>query len=131
VVSDFKGRTEAYSVADWDVRGRYCGQIWDIKRKEKFEFRRGHDLYISPNISLVVKCGAERVARVGDERYIQAYGGEMQQMNRVGRPMRKLEDNIKRDLADISWDGMHCSNPFEDRGTYRVAVNTVMNIWVP
>jgi hypothetical protein len=45
--------------------------------------------------------------------------------------MRRLEDNIKMDLADISWDGTHCSNPFEDRGTYRAAVNTVMNKKVP
>ena len=34
-------------------------------------------------------------------RDIQAFGGEMRQMKRVGRPMRMLEDNIKMDLADV------------------------------
>ena len=52
-------------------------------------------------------------------------------MKRVWRPMRRVEDNTKMDLTDVSWEGMHCSNPFEDRGTYRAAVNTVMNIRVP
>jgi hypothetical protein len=85
----------------------------------------------STNIILVAKCSAERVTHMGDERYIQTFGGEMRQMRRVGRSIRSLEDNIKIDLADISWEGMHCSKPFEDRGTYRAAVNTVMNIRIP
>jgi len=131
VDSNFKGRTEAYRIADDDVRGRYWGQIWDVRRKEKIEFRRSHDLYISPNISLVVKCDAERVTHMRDARYIQAFGGEMRQMKRVGRPIRSLEDNIEMFLADISWEGTHCSNLFEDKDTCRAAVNTVMNIRVP
>jgi hypothetical protein len=40
-------------------------------------------------------------------------------------------DNIKMDLREIGWDGMDWIDLVQDRGRWRVLVNTVMNLRVP
>jgi hypothetical protein len=49
----------------------------------------------------------------------------------LGRPRRRLVDNIKIDLTEIEWDGMDWIDLPQDRDQGRAHVNTVMNIWVP
>ena len=49
----------------------------------------------------------------------------------LGRPRRRLEDNIKMDLQAVGCGGMDWINLSEDRDRWRVLVNDVMNIRVP
>jgi hypothetical protein len=49
----------------------------------------------------------------------------------LGRPRRRLDDNIKMDLREIGWGGMDWINLAEDRHQGRALVNTVMNLLVP
>jgi hypothetical protein len=49
----------------------------------------------------------------------------------LGRPRRRLVDNIKMDLREIGWDGMDWIYLAQGRNQWRVFVNTVMNPRVP
>jgi hypothetical protein len=42
-----------------------------------------------------------------------------------------LEDNIKMDLREIRWGGMHSIHLSQDRDQWRALVNTVMNLLIP
>jgi hypothetical protein len=49
----------------------------------------------------------------------------------LGRPRRRWEDNIKRDLQEVGGDGGEWMERVQDRDRWRTLVNTVMNFWVP
>jgi hypothetical protein len=49
----------------------------------------------------------------------------------VGRPRRRRVDNIKLDLREIGWAGMHWIDLAQDRDQWRALMNTVMNLLVP
>jgi hypothetical protein len=49
----------------------------------------------------------------------------------LGRPRRRWEDNIKRDLRDIGIDGTNWIQLAQDGVQWRAFVNTVMNLRVP
>jgi hypothetical protein len=49
----------------------------------------------------------------------------------MGRPRRRWVDNIKMDLREIGWDGVHWIDMPQDRDQWRAIVNTVLNLWVP
>jgi hypothetical protein len=49
----------------------------------------------------------------------------------LGRPRRRLEDNIKLDLREIGIDGANWIRLAEDRVQWWAFVNTVMNLRVP
>jgi hypothetical protein len=56
------------------------------------------------------------VARTGEKR--SAYKilvGESQGKRSLGRPRHRWENNIKMDLREIEWSGMHCIHPAQDR----------------
>jgi len=49
----------------------------------------------------------------------------------LGRPRRRLEDNIKMDLQEVGggcWDWMELA---QDRDRWRALVSTIMNLRVP
>jgi len=48
----------------------------------------------------------------------------------LGRPRRRLEDNVKMDLQQSGWGGMDRIDPAQNRDTGRAIVNAVMNLWV-
>jgi hypothetical protein len=49
----------------------------------------------------------------------------------LGRPRRRLVDNIKIDLRDIGWDRVDWIDMAQDRDQWRALVNTVLNVRVP
>ena len=48
----------------------------------------------------------------------------------LGRPRRRLEDNIKMDLQKVGGGGTWMELA-QDRDRWRALVNTVMDLWVP
>jgi hypothetical protein len=49
----------------------------------------------------------------------------------LGRPRRRWEDNIKKDLREVGWGGMDSINLAQDRDRWRALVNAVMKLRVP
>jgi hypothetical protein len=49
----------------------------------------------------------------------------------MGRPRRRLVDNIKMDIREIGWHGVDGIDMAQDRDQWRALVNTVLNLRVP
>jgi hypothetical protein len=49
----------------------------------------------------------------------------------LGRPRRRLVDNIRMDLGKIGWDGADWIDMAQDRDQWKALVNTVLNLRVP
>jgi hypothetical protein len=95
-----------------------------------------HSLYSSPNIVRVIKSRRMRwtghVARMGEGRGVyRVVVGRPERKRPVGRPRRRWEDNIKKDLREIGIDGANWIKLAQDRVQWRDFVSTVMNLWVP
>jgi hypothetical protein len=52
--------------------------------------------------------------------------GNSEKKRPLGRPRRRLVDNIKMDLREIGWDGVP-----QDKDHWRALVNTLMNLRDP
>jgi len=48
----------------------------------------------------------------------------------LGRPRRRLENNIKMDLQEVGCGDMDWIKLAQDRDRWRTLVNAVMNLWV-
>jgi hypothetical protein len=95
-----------------------------------------HNLYSSPSIIRMIKSRrigwAGHVARMREER--NAYRilvGMPEGKRTLGRPRRRLVDNIKMNLREIGWDGMDLIDLAQNRDQWKALVNTVMNLRVP
>jgi hypothetical protein len=49
----------------------------------------------------------------------------------MGRPRSRWEDNIKMDLLEVGCGGIDWNKLVQNRDSYLVLVNAVMNVWVP
>ena len=120
---------------------RVLRRVFGPKRDEvTVEWRKLHneefwDLYSSPNIVRVVKSRRMRWAghraRMRDERGVhRVLVGKPEGKRPLGRPRRRWEDNIKKDLKEVGGvgDWMELA---QNRGGWRTLVNTVMNLRVP
>jgi hypothetical protein len=95
-----------------------------------------NDLYSLPNIVRVVKSKRMRwaghVARLGEGRVVhRVLVGKPEGRRSIGRPKRRWEDNIKRDLEEV---GGGCGDWIElahDGNRWRALVNAVINLRVP
>jgi len=70
------------------------------------------------------------------------YGGEKRDVYRVlvgkparkrslGRPRRRREDNIKKDLQEVGCGVIDWIELVQDMDRWRKLVNAIMNLWVP
>jgi hypothetical protein len=93
-------------------------------------------LYSSPNIIRVFKSRrlrwAGHVALMGERRgAYRALVGKPEGRRPLGRPRRRLEDNIKMNIRKVGWWGIEWINLTQDRNRWRALVYTVMNLRVP
>jgi hypothetical protein len=75
---------------------------------------------------------AGQATRMGEKR--NAYRilmGKPEGKRPLGRPRRRLVDNIKIHLREMGWEGMDSIDVTQVRGQWRALVNTVMNLRVP
>jgi hypothetical protein len=72
------------------------------------------------------------VARMGEIRNMYTIlVGKPEGTRPLGRPRRRWEDNIKMDLRKRGLEGVDWIHLAQDRGRWRIHVNTVMNFRVP
>jgi hypothetical protein len=57
--------------------------------------------------------------------------GKQEGKRPLGRPRRRWIHNIKMDLLEIGLSVVDWIGLAQDRYTWRVLVNSVMNLWVP
>jgi hypothetical protein len=57
--------------------------------------------------------------------------GKSERKRPLGRPRRRLVDNIGMELREMRWDGMDWIDLAQDRDQLRALVNTVMKLRVP
>jgi len=57
--------------------------------------------------------------------------GKRERKKPLGRPRRRWEDNIKKDLQAVACGGIDCIELAQDRDRCWTLVNAVMNLRVP
>jgi hypothetical protein len=72
---------------------------------------------------------ARHVARMGRRMHIGFWWESRKE--RLGRPRRRLEDNIRMDLGAMGWGGMDWIDLAQDSDQWRALVSTLMNLRVP
>jgi hypothetical protein len=75
---------------------------------------------------------AENVACFGERRDVyRVLVGKSEGRRPLGRPRRRLEDNIKVDLQELGCGDMDWMELAQDKDKWRTLVNAVMNLQVP
>jgi hypothetical protein len=93
-------------------------------------------LYSSPNIIRIIKSRRMRyaghVTRMEEKRNAcRILGEKARRKEPLGKPRRRLVDNIEMDLREIGWGDIDWIDLAQDRDQWRALVNTVMNFRVP
>jgi hypothetical protein len=60
-----------------------------------------------------------------------SFVGKSEGKRPLGRPRSRCKDNIRMNLREMGWEGLHCMHLAQDRDQWRAVVNTVMNLRVP
>ena len=75
---------------------------------------------------------AGHVARMGARRGVyRVLVGNPEGKRPLGRPKHRWEDNIKMDLQEVGYGGIDWIELAQDRESWLVLVNAVMNLRVP
>jgi hypothetical protein len=95
-----------------------------------------HHLYSSLTIVLVIKSRRmrwkENVACMGEGTGMyRVFMGKSKGKRSLGRPRCRWEYNIKMDLQEVGCGGLDWIDVAQDRDSWRVRVNVVMNLQVP
>jgi hypothetical protein len=99
-------------------------------------FERRMEKTALPSIIRIIKARRMRwvghVARMGEKR--NAYRllvGKPEGRKPLGRPRRRWVDNIRMCLVELGWGDVSWIGLTQDRGRWRVPVNSVLNFRVP
>jgi hypothetical protein len=120
---------------------RILRRIFGPKRDEetgewrKLHNEELHNLYSSPDIIRQVKSRRMRwaghVARMREERKVyKVLVGKPEGKRPLGRPRRRREDGIRKDLREIGLGGVDWIRLAQDRDRWRTVVSVVMNLRV-
>jgi hypothetical protein len=94
-----------------------------------------HNLFSSPSIIRTIKSRRMRwaghVARMEKRNAYRILVGEPEGKRPLGRPRRRLVNNMKLDFREIGWNGVGWIDTAQDRSIWRALVNTVLNLQVP
>jgi hypothetical protein len=75
---------------------------------------------------------AGHVARIGEKRNAcRLLVGKPEGKRPLGRPRRRLVDNIRMDLGEVEWSDVDWIGLAQDRNRWRAVVNSVLNLRVP
>jgi len=66
----------------------------------------------------------------GREMYAKFFSENLEVKRQVGKPRRRLEDNIRTDLRQIVWKSVDWLQLAQDRDQWRAVMNTI-NLRVP
>jgi hypothetical protein len=107
-----------------------------IRKWRRLHNEELYDLYSSLNIIPVNKSRRMRwvgnMARMGDKRgAYRILVGRTEGRRPLGRPRRRWEDNITKNLREVGWGGMNWIDLVEDWDRWRAVVNAVTNLRVP
>ena len=116
-------------------------KIYGTKRDEMTgEWRRLHDeehgLYDSPDVVKIMTSRrlrwAGHVARMGEKRRLYSILiGKPEGKRPLGRPRRRWEDNIRRDLREVGIRDENWLDVAQERILWRTFVTAAMNLRVP
>jgi len=73
---------------------------------------------------------ARHVAFVGEMSAYTNLSGEHEGKRPLGRPRSRWEDNTRKDLREVEWEGVDWIHLAQKRDQWRILVNTVMNLRV-
>jgi hypothetical protein len=117
------------------VLGRIFGPNTDEVTGEwrKLHNEELHILCSSENIIRQFKSRRMRwaghVARIGEERNVyRVLMGKPERKRPLGRPMRRWEDGIRKDLREIEWGSVDWIQLAQSRDRWQALVKTVMNL---
>ena len=121
---------------------RVLRRIFGPKRDEVTrDWRKLHNeelngVYCSPNIVRGIKSRRMgwdgHVARMEESSGVyRVLMGKPEGKRPLGRPRRRWEDNIKKDLQEVGFGDVDRIELAEDRDRWRAFVNAVMNLRVP
>ena len=109
---------------------RILRRIFVPKRYENGEWRRLHneEPHSSPNIVVVIKSRGLRwaghIARMGEDRStFNIFTSKPTGKRRLGRPMRRREDNIRMDLKEIGINTRNLDDLTQDMDYWRALAN--------
>jgi hypothetical protein len=113
--------------------------IWTKERwgdRRKLSNEKLHDLYSSLSIIKITKSRRMRwtghVAWTGEKRNTyRLLVGKPEGNRPLGRPRRRLANNIRMDLVEVGWGDMHWIGLAQDMDRWRALVNSVSNLRVP
>jgi len=119
---------------------RILSRIFGPKRDENGEWRRLHNEELhsvcrSPNIVRVIKSRllrrARHVARMAEGKStFKILTGKPTGKRPLGRPRRRWEDNIRKDVEEIGINAGSRVDSAQDRNNCRALVNAALNLRV-